>query len=141
MRYLSKKILREKVKMIVDQTFSNSADRHSAHLCVLRAMESIMAEERKKFCSDEPTIRMGRKPHKQYRPIIISALFRAWRMGTGEMATVSKRLPGQSSHNSFVQFSRGTLAILGIANVIDNLDEFRSMGNALERNSWTCQCN
>lgn len=140
MRYLSKKTLREKLKMIADQTFSNSADRHSAHLSILRAMESIMAEERKKLCSDEPTIRTGRKPHKQYRPIIISALFRTWRMGTVETSTVSKRLPGQSSYNRFVQFSQRTLAILGIANVIDNLDEFRSIGNTLERNSWTWQC-
>jgi hypothetical protein len=54
----------------------------------------------------------------------------------GEKAKINKRLPG-AAPNAFVAFATAVYRLLHIANVIDNLDHYRSLGNTLERNAWT----
>lgn len=137
-RIYQKKVLRQKVRAITKATFGFGRQERVAYLCVLRAIENIYAFERKKLSEDAGLVQVGRPPHRHYRPIIAGAIFRAWRMATGKTASVSKRLPG-ARYNDFVLFAKKILSIIGIANVIDNLDEFRTLGNQLQRSSWTWQ--
>lgn len=128
------KILRLKIKKLVKDTqFPNRAKNRVIELCLLRAIELKRSYEK-------PTVSFMRKPvgrpkSAPYLPILSAAIFRAWRIGTGKKARVSKRFSG-GPVNAFVKFATKIYWLEGISNVIDNLDAYRSLGNKLERQGW-----
>jgi hypothetical protein len=128
------KILRLKIKKIVKDTqFPNRAKNRLIELCLLRAIELKRSYEK-------PTVSFIRKPVGRPKsspclPILSAAIFRAWRIGAGKKARVSKRFSG-GLVNDFVKFATKIYWLEGISNVIDNLDAYRSLGNKLERQGW-----
>lgn len=78
---------------------------------------------------------VGRPNISSQRAIIISAIYRAWRLGTNEKPKINKRLPG-SKQTAFVRFAEQILWLVGITNVIDNLHDFRSKTNRLTNSSY-----
>ena len=129
--------VRQKISAIVKEAkFPNQEKINTIELCLLRAVELKLSYEKPKFASLKKSV--GRPKKSPYIPIISSAIFRAWRLGTGKKPVVSKRISGILP-NEFVQFAAKIYNLVGISNVIDNLDAFRSMGNQLERRNWVWQ--
>ena len=70
----------------------------------------------------------GGQDQVKQRHILISAMFRAWLLGFDEKPTVSKR---GNDPRPFVNFAEEIFIGEGIANTIDNIDEYRSYKNQL----------
>lgn len=131
------KLLRLKIaKIVKDARFPNRAKNRVIELCLLRAIELKRSYEKPSLQSVKRPV--GRPKNAPYMPLLSAAIFRAWRIGTGKKAKVSKRLPG-AVLNEFVQFATKIYWLEGIANVIDHLDDYRSLGNQLERQNWVWQ--
>jgi hypothetical protein len=129
--------VRQKISAIVKEAkFPNQEKINTIELCLLRAVELKLSYEKPKLASLKKSV--GRPKKSPYIPIISSAIFRAWRLGTGKKPIVSKRISG-ALPNEFVQFATKIYNLVGISNVIDNLDAYRSMGNQLERRNWVWQ--
>jgi hypothetical protein len=128
------KVVRLKIaKIIKEAHFPHRTKNRVIELCLLRAIELKRSYEK-------PTVSFIRKPvgrpkSSPYLPILSAAIFRAWRIGTGKKARVSKRFSG-GPVNAFVKFATKIYWLEGISNVIDNLDAYRSLGNKLERQCW-----
>lgn len=131
------KIIRLRISKIVKETrFPHHAKNRVIELCLLRAIELKRSYEKPAMNS---TKRPNGRPKKSpYLPILSAAIFRAWRIGTGKKAKVSKRFSG-GPVNDFVKFATKVYWLEGISNVIDNLDAYRSLGNNLERQGWVWQ--
>lgn len=128
------KIIRLRISKIVKDTrFPNRAKNRLIELCLLRAIELKRSYEKPNLNSIKNPV--GRPKSSPYLPILSAAIFRAWRIGTGKRARVSKRFSG-GRVNDFVKFATRVYWIEGISNVIDNLDAYRSLGNKLERQNW-----
>ena len=128
------KIIRLRISKIVKDTrFPNRAKNRLIELCLLRAIELKRSYEKPNLNSIKNPV--GRPKSSPYLPILSAAIFRAWRIGTGKRARVSKRFSG-GRVNDFVKFATKVYWLEGIANVIDNLDAYRSLGNKLERQGW-----
>jgi hypothetical protein len=128
------KILRLKIKKIVKDTqFPIRAKNRLIELCLLRAIELKRSYEKPTVCAITKPV--GRPKSSPYLPILSAAIFRAWRIGTGKKARVSKRF-SDGLVNDFVKFATKIYWLEGISNVIDNLDAYRSLGNKLERQAW-----
>jgi len=128
------KLLRLKIAKIVKRArFPNHEKNRVIVLCLLRAIELKRSYEKLALQAVKKPV--GRPKKAPYMPILSSAIFRAWRIGTGRKATVSKRIAGIVPNN-FVQFATEIYWLEGIANVIDHLDDYRSLGNKLERQAW-----
>ena len=129
------KVVRLKIaKIIKEAHFPHRTKNRVIELCLLRAVELKRSYEK-------PTVSfmmkpVGRPKSSPYLPILSAAIFRAWRIGTGKKARVSKRFSG-GPVNAFVKFATKIYWLEGISNVIDNLDAYRSLGNKLERQCWT----
>ncbi len=129
--------VRQKISEIVKEAkFPNQEKTNAIELCLLRAVELKLSYEKPKLANLQKSV--GRPKKSPYLPIISSAIFRAWRLGTGKKPIVSKRISG-AVPNDFVQFAIKVYNLVGIANVIDNLDAYRTMGNQLERQNWVWQ--
>ncbi len=128
------KAVRLKIAKIVREThFPHRTKNRVIELCLLRAIEL-------KHSYEKPTVSVmkkavGRPKSLPYLPILSAAIFRAWRIGTGKKAKVSKRFSG-GPVNAFVKFATKIYWLEGISNVIDNLDAYRAIGNKLERQGW-----
>lgn len=128
------KVVRLKIaKIIKEAHFPHRTKNRVIELCLLRAIELKRSYEK-------PTVSFIRKPvgrpkSSPYLPILSAAIFRAWRIGTGKKARVSKRFSG-GLVNDFVKFATKIYWLEGVSNVIDNLDAYRSLGNKLERQGW-----
>lgn len=128
------KVIRLRISKIVKDTrFPNRAKNRLIELCLLRAIELKRSYEKPNLNSIKNPV--GRPKSSPYLPILSAAVFRAWRIGTGKRARVSKRFSG-GRVNDFVKFATKVYWLEGIANVIDNLDAYRSLGNKLERQGW-----
>jgi hypothetical protein len=128
------KVIRLRISGIVKETkFPNRAKNRLIELCLLRAIELKRSYEKPNVNSIKNPV--GRPKSSPYLPILSAAIFRAWRIGTGKRARVSKRFSG-GRVNDFVKFATKVYWIEGISNVIDNLDAYRSLGNKLERQDW-----
>jgi hypothetical protein len=129
--------VRQKISAIVKEAkFPNQEKINAIELCLLRAVELKLSYEKPELANLKKSV--GRPKKSPYIPIISSAIFRAWRLGTGKKPIVSKRISG-TLPNEFVQFAAKIYNLVGISNVIDNLDAYRSMGNQLERRNWVWQ--
>jgi hypothetical protein len=129
--------VRQKISAIVKEAkFPNQEKINAIELCLLRAVELKLSYEKPQLANLKKSV--GRPKKSPYIPIISSAIFRAWRLGTGKKPIVSKRISG-TLPNEFVQFATKIYNLVGISNVIDNLDAYRSMGNQLERRNWVWQ--
>ena len=129
--------VRQKISEIVKEAkFPNQEKINAIELCLLRAVELKLSYEKPQLANLKKSV--GRPKKSPYIPIISSAIFRAWRLGTGKKPIVSKRISG-TLPNEFVQFATKIYNLVGISNVIDNLDAYRSMGNQLERRNWVWQ--
>jgi hypothetical protein len=129
--------VRQKISAIVKEAkFPNQEKINAIELCLLRAVELKLSYEKPQLANLKKSV--GRPKKSPYIPIISSAIFRAWRLGTGKKPIVSKRISG-TLPNEFVQFAAKIYNLVGISNVIDNLDAYRSMGNQLERRNWVWQ--
>jgi hypothetical protein len=129
--------VRQKISAIVKEAkFPNQEKVNAIELCLLRAVELKLSYEKPQLANLKKSV--GRPKKSPYIPIISSAIFRAWRLGTGKKPIVSKRISG-TLPNEFVQFATKIYNLVGISNVIDNLDAYRSMGNQLERRNWVWQ--
>jgi hypothetical protein len=127
-------LVRQKISKIVKEAkFPNQEKINAIELCILRAVELKLSYEKPELVELKKVV--GRPKKSPYIPIISSAIFRAWRLGTGKKAKVSKRISG-TSPNEFVQFATKIYNLVGISNVIDNLDAHRSMGNYLKSKNW-----
>ena len=120
-------------KIVKEARFPNRAKNRVISLCLLRAIELKRSYEKPAVNSIKRPV--GRPKSSPYLPILGSAIFRAWCIGTGKRAKVSKRLSGVRV-NDFVKFATKIYWLEGISNVIDNLDAYRSLGNKLERQGW-----
>lgn len=128
------KVVRIKIAKIVKDThFPHRTKNRVIELCLLRAIELKRSYEKPTVSLMKNSI--GRPKNSPYLPILSSAIFRAWRIGTGKKARVSKRFSG-GPVNDFVKFATKIYWLEGIANVIDNLDAYRALGNKLERQGW-----
>jgi hypothetical protein len=117
--------------LVLSAGFTHHDKLPAIELILQRAVEVIDSFQKPQY----PVFnRVGRPNHEAYRTILSAAIFRAWRVGMGEKAKISKRLPG-AAPNPFVVFATAVYRLLHISNVIDNLDHYRSLGNTLERNS------
>lgn len=127
-------LVRQKISEIVKEAkFPNQEKINAIELCILRAVELKLSYEKPESVGLKKAV--GRPKKSPYIPIISSAIFRAWRLGTGKQAKVSKRISGILP-NEFVQFATKIYNLVGISNVIDNLDAYRSMGNYLKSQNW-----
>lgn len=127
-------LVRQKISKIVKEAkFPNQEKINAIELCILRAVELKLSYEKPESVDLKKSV--GRPKKSPYIPIISSAIFRAWRLGTGKKAKVFKRISG-TSPNEFVQFATKIYNLVGISNVIDNLDAHRSMGNYLKSQNW-----
>jgi hypothetical protein len=128
------KVVRLKIAKIVREThFPHRAKNRVIELCLLRAIELKRSYEKPSVSIMKKAV--GRPKSLPYLPILSCAIFRAWRIGTGKKAKVSKRFPG-GPVNDFVKFATKIYWLEGISNVIDNLDAYRALGNKLERQGW-----
>jgi hypothetical protein len=128
------KVIRLRInKIIKDARFPNQAKNRVISLCLLSAIELKRSYEKPDVNSIKKSV--GRPKSSPYLPILSAAIFRAWRIGTGKRARVSKRFSG-GRVNDFVKFATKVFWLEGISNVIDNLDAYRSLGNKLERQGW-----
>ncbi len=128
------RVMRLRINEIVKGAkFPNKAKNRVISLCLLRAIELKHSYE--KPVVDSVKRPVGRPKSSPYLPILSGAIFRAWRIGTGKKAKVSKRFSG-GRVNDFVKFATKVYWLEGISNVIDNLDAYRSLGNKLERQGW-----
>ena len=114
------KIVRLRISKIVKETrFPNRAKSRVIELCLLRAVELKRSYEKPTLNSIKRPV--GRPKSSPYLPILSAAIFRAWRIGTGKRAKVSKRFSG-GRVNDFVKFATRVYWLEGISNVIDNLE-------------------
>jgi hypothetical protein len=128
------KAVRLKIAKIVREThFPHRAKNRVIELCLLRAIELKRSYEKPTVSRMKKAV--GRPKSLPYLPILSSAILRAWRIGNGKKAKVSKRFSG-GPVNDFVKFATKIYWLEGISNVIDNLDTYRSLGNKLERQGW-----
>jgi hypothetical protein len=128
------KVVRLRIaKIIKEAHFPHRTKNRVIELCLLRAIELKRSYEKPTVCSKTKPV--GRPKSSPYVPILSAAIFRAWRIGTGKKAKVSKRFSG-GLVNDFVKFATKIYWLEGITNVIDNLDAYRALGNKLERQAW-----
>ena len=135
----SKRQLRKRIRQIVCTTpFKNQDKNEMFELILLRAIECIVAEERRtQLLQCQGIIRSRGRPNQTpQRTILTAAIFRAWQVvGQGEKPVINKRLPG-AMPSPFVVFATKVYLLLHIFNTIDNLDYYRSLGNQLEKNDF-----
>lgn len=128
------KVVRLKIaKIIKEAHFPHRTKNRVIELCLLRAIELKRSYEKPRVSFIRKPV--GRPKSSPYLPILSAAIFRAWRIGTGKKARVSKRFSG-GLVNDFVKFATKIYWLEGVSNVIDNLDAYRSLGNKLEHQGW-----
>lgn len=135
----SKRQLRKRIRQIVCTTpFKNQDKIEMVELILLRAIERIVAEERRtQWLQAQQAIARsrGRPNQTPNRTILTAAIFRAWQVGQSKKPVINKRLPG-AIPSPFVVFATKVYLLLHIFNTIDNLDHYRSLGNQLEKNDF-----
>ena len=134
---MSKPVNKEQVAKVVNGTLSISCKKNQVIDMVMQAISLFKEYESPNYYSfTEAKIKKpqsthstskGRYNQKDARTILISALTRAWALGTEKKATISNK---NEYDSPFVMFATDVFNLVGIGNIHKHLESYTSIRKA-----------